>query len=815
MSLQALNAALSGLRVAQQQLNTISANVANVGTPGYTRKILPQGSQVVQGTGEIIGVLPGTVIRSVDLNLEKDLWTQISATSSADIRVAYLGVVEKFHGPPDSELSLAAQISKLKDSFSALAEEPENGFALQATLDQAGTVTRKFNDYSDMIIELRNETQDDIGVSVARINGLLQQIADYNAQVKNAGNSRRSTAGVADQRDLAIKQLSEEMDISVYQRGDGVLVIQSPAGVQLADERADELYFNGNILGPNSYYPDSASGVFLGGNPNETNTAVDITTGAIGGKLGALLELRDETLPSYQAQIDELAHKLALRMDAQGLRLFTDTTGQIPADTPPDPTAGPPPVAVAYVGFAGRIQVNTDIVNDITLLQSGTFTSDVIIPPSSSQVIRRVIEFGFGDVNYQEAAGTTDLNVVGPATDLQEWLGVYSQNNVVSGVNLSTFAEVFDADPLTNTDIVGALSAYFPNYPADAQFQITFDDRIGPGSTTITVDLAAAAAIPIGGAVTDALDQVIAEINNQLGLSGIPANLQAQATRNTNGQLVIQSRGDLSIDASSFVGAMGTTALQAIGLQEGSFATEDPYFDIQIGNNTPVRITIAPGEDQTDLVNKLEWDIALQAGVPGLHVDFDALTGQLTLRPGIDDSNGGPAYGGDMRIIGGPFETSGAPVNPALAALPDTVSLIAALFGSYTVAGPNVTEVSAVVDVAYRSEVSAGSGTFVPFRTQYLGGGANINTNILTSINVVDFAQKAVNAQTQDLITAQNSSADESTLRDILERQLLDESGVNIDEEMSQLIVVQTAYAAAARAVTAADEMFQELLNAI
>ena len=43
----------------------------------------------------------------------------------------------------------------------------------------------------------------------------------------------------------------------------------------------------------------------------------------------------------------------------------------------------------------------------------------------------------------------------------------------------------------------------------------------------------------------------------------------------------------------------------------------------------------------------------------------------------------------------------------------------------------------------------------------------------------------------------------------------MDESAVNIDEELSMLIVIQTAYAAAARAVTAADEMFTELLNAI
>ena len=57
--------------------------------------------------------------------------------------------------------------------------------------------------------------------------------------------------------------------------------------------------------------------------------------------------------------------------------------------------------------------------------------------------------------------------------------------------------------------------------------------------------------------------------------------------------------------------------------------------------------------------------------------------------------------------------------------------------------------------------------------------------------------------------------ADETSFRDLLSRRLLDESGVNIEEELSNLIVMQTAFAAAARVISAIDEEFQELLNAV
>lgn len=816
MSFQALNAALSGLRVAQQQLNVISNNVANVGTPGYSRKILPQSTQVINSTGQIIGVRTETVTRNVDLNLERDLWTQVSAVSSLDVKASYLSSIQSFHGPPDKELSIAAEIARLRDSFSSLADAPDDGFALQSTLNQAGDVARKFNNFNDLIVQQRNDAQSEMNISVNRINDLLVQISELNKQIKGTANLNRSTAALEDQRDEAIKNLSDEIQISSFQRGDGVIVVQTRTGIQLADENAETMYFNPGLLGSSTFYPDSVAGIFVGGDPATNPASFDVTPTGLGGRLGGLIELRDEVLPEYQAQIDELAHKLALRFDAQGIRLFTDSTNTIPADTPPDPLAGPPPIAVSYVGFAGTIQVNSQILSNINLLQQGTYISDHAIPAGSNEVIRRVLEFTFGDVNYQEAIGSIDLNIALPATDLQEWLGLYSQNNVVGGIDLGSFPEIDDGVIGSNTDLSEALGTYFPNYPLDDQFQITFEEaRTGLGPTTITLDLSDADTnFPIGGPINDALDQIIAEINSQIVLAGVPAGLVAVASRNTNGQLVIESRGNVTLDASSFAGAMGTTAFDALGLSEGVFVTEDPYFDIQIGNADPVRITIEPGDLTANLIDKLEWDTATQTGVQGLFVDFNVGTGLLTIRPGIDDSNGGPSFGGDMRIISGPFDTNGS-INPALAALPGTVGIVSAIFGSFTVVGPTITENNPIADVAYRSEITVGSGTFTPFRNRNLGPGANISTNILTSTTIIDFGQKIVNKQTQDLIRAQARQGDESTLRDLLQRKFLDESGVNLDEELSNLIIIQTAYAASARAVTAANELFDELLNAI
>lgn len=805
MGIASLDAALAGLRVSQQQLNVISNNVANVGTPGYTRKLLPQSSVAIEGV--TVGVRAETIIRNVDLNLEKNLWTQVSAVGELDVQRNYLSRIEQFHGPPDAELSVAAEIARLRDSFSALADSPEDTFLRASVVNQAIDTADKINDLASLINGLRNDAQSDILQTVNRANDLLEQVADFNDQIQDSLNIGQSTAVLEDKRDQAIKDLSELIEISTFLRGDGVLVVQTNRGVELATNTAKQLTFDPSPIAATSFYPDSAAGLYVG-DPVTDPDAVDLTTLSPGGKLGGLLTLRDVTFPKQSAQLDELAHKMALRMEAQGLRLFTDASGAIPGDTAPDPTAGPPALAVEYVGFASEIEVNQAIVNDPSLLKDGTYGAT--LETGSNEVIRRVLEFAFGAIDFQQAenldaATQVDLLNTGGA-DLQTWLGLFSDNQILGGRDLTAFASVADLVLSAN----GALDD-----PND-QFQITFEEpRTGLGPTTITVDLSVAD----GFAGATALDQLVAHINNEIALAGVPAGLAAVASAGPNGELQIDTRGSYEIDSNFGPTGIGNAGLVFIGISDSGgvpVPPSDPYFDVQVGNADPVRITLEPGDTSVELINKLQ-------AVPGLAVDTVnfALDGILRLRPGDDFDN--PDFGGDIKIIGGPFDTLGAgygapPATTVRALIDDGANIVSALFGTYTVSGGSIIDESPVNNVSYGSEINGSLPAPIPtlsFRESLLGPNANISTGVVGSNSLIDYAQKMVNEHTQELILIGNRIEDEESLREALETQFLNDSAVNIDEELGNLIVVQTAYSASARVLTAVDELFQELLNAV
>jgi flagellar hook-associated protein 1 FlgK len=129
---------------------------------------------------------------------------------------------------------------------------------------------------------------------------------------------------------------------------------------------------------------------------------VDVTAQLRGGRLAEYVTLRDATLPRYQAELDIAAAQLAARLDAEGLRLFTDGAGGVP--DPSQPYAGS-----AQLGFAAAIRVNPAVQAAPRLLRDGThavagapggpsaFTPN---PPGGPagfvELLDRVLDFSFG-----------------------------------------------------------------------------------------------------------------------------------------------------------------------------------------------------------------------------------------------------------------------------------------------------------------------------------------------------------------------------------------------------------------------------------
>lgn len=553
MTTVSLNAALSGLKAAQQALNTVSTNIANASTPGYTRKILPQSTLIVNGAGA--GVTTGGLVRNVDKTLMKSLFGQVSTTQSALVRTNYLDRVQDFHGASELERTFAARLGKLSDAFTAMSSSPDNAIYLNQTVQAAEVLARTFNDYTTMINDLRTQAEQEIKAYAAEVNMQLEKIATLNLQIANLTGSGQSAADLEDQRDTALRNVSQYMQVSTYTDQNNVLVVSTKQGQLLADTKAQKLVFNQTAnMGVNSYYPDGG----LGGLYINSTGGIEIAQGAIGGSIGALFEMRDQTLPQYQAQVDELAQKMAERFETLGLRLFTDGSGNVPASVAP-------PAPVTYSGFAGDIRVNQNIITDPTLLRSGTNGAEV--QTGSNSVINRILSFAFGTTAAQNAVGTVDIT-----GNIFAATGLTQINHLSGNVNLGIYTP--DLGDASNITLPAAFSLTIGGVPQNI--------TINPG---------------------DSATDLVTTINAAFG--------PGTAAINQLGQLSFNTTSDITI--ADGVPSIGAAGIADLGFSFDTFPAQNPSFTVSVNGQPPVTITILPTDDETDLLNKLNAITGLTA----------------------------------------------------------------------------------------------------------------------------------------------------------------------------------------------------------
>jgi flagellar hook-associated protein 1 FlgK len=386
-STSALNTAISGLNIAQKALSVTSDNIANANTDGYTAKTLPQTTTIADGVG--VGVQAGEITRYVDQAVQKDYRTQLGLQSFSTTSESYLSRVIDLSGATDAETNIGSALGDLYSQFVSLTATPDAQASQQAVISGANSLAQKINSFSTALSGIRNDAETDLQGQVSSLNASLQQIASLNKTISANKAIGRSTADLEDQRDQAVKAVSQQLNVTYYTDGNGVLVLQTNDGHVLADTSARQVDFTATTLNPTKLYPDpSVGGIIV----HDTATGtIDLAAGSPGGSIGALLQVRDQTIPTYNAQLDELAYQTTTRFNDQGLKLFTDNTGAIPANNP-----------AAYAGYAAKMQVNTAIINDPSLIQQGT--TGVPIPVGSTAVISNVINYTFG--KYKDSSGT-------------------------------------------------------------------------------------------------------------------------------------------------------------------------------------------------------------------------------------------------------------------------------------------------------------------------------------------------------------------------------------------------------------------------
>lgn len=370
----------SGLRAISAQIRTVSSNVSNAGVEGYTRKAM---TLTAPSVGSIsTGVRTGEIVRATEDQLQRAVWAREARLAAADTRASILAPIESLHGRPEDGASLAGLLGQVQENFVRLAADPTSPSLHVDVVQAADTLASRINEVAGAVTAARNRSHELLVDGVAELNRLLGEAGTVSGEIVRLRSQGQGTAELEDTRDTVISRLSSMMDARVIFRDDGTMVAFTSAGLTLP-LRPDALSLSTAVLSPSSLYDPTTGTVpelLLIDRTGQT-PPVDVTQGQFGGQIGALLELRDKTLPRFTAELDELAHKLARRFEQQGLRLFTDASGNVPQEGAVVPQS-------RYVGFSSEIRVFSLLRDVPRLVRDGTHAIPAGIPafPATREV---------------------------------------------------------------------------------------------------------------------------------------------------------------------------------------------------------------------------------------------------------------------------------------------------------------------------------------------------------------------------------------------------------------------------------------------
>lgn len=306
-----LTNSLSGLRAFQQALDTIGHNIANSATPGYSRQRVQLGTLPPQYSG--VGYVgSGTQVTGIQRLFDDMLAAQTRTASAA------VGRLEIFGGNAarmdkllaDENLSPVKGMQLFYGALDDLAADPASIELRENFLAVSDTAAARFRTLDAQFAALGRENDAAIKATVDEVNRVTENIAALNREIavapKNGVHGQPND--LLDQRDRLLDQLSTLVGVSSTVQDDGSVNIYTGSGQPL-------------IVGGTSYRLSSSQNVFdasrtevtLG---SEGGSAV-ITDTLSGGRLGGLLDYRDELLNPARRELARIAAGFAQSMNAQ------------------------------------------------------------------------------------------------------------------------------------------------------------------------------------------------------------------------------------------------------------------------------------------------------------------------------------------------------------------------------------------------------------------------------------------------------------------------------------------------------------------
>ncbi len=437
----------SGLYVNQTAMDVVGNNVANVNTPGYTRErvdIVPAMPLLTHpgtiGTGAEVSQIVSARNELIDRRT-RDAYRQ---ESYYDKMNSTLDEVQSVFNE-ENGVGLKKAMEEFFNAWHALALNPDLETARQQVLEKAQTLSNSINDSYRSLSDIRNGLDQETSYIATEINSLSKRIAELNYEIKKAELGKNDHANtLRDERSVLLDKLSKLADVTILEDSydqntkpemtillGGMPIVSGTKYNQITAEKLNGEQYN------KIYFVDAA------GNKQ------DITMGIRGGQLGAVLKLRDQILPEYQDEINNIARTFIQQVNilhsaGSGLTPYAQVSGVYRVKSGDalvsSTVASGLDMPIKTGSF--RVKVIDENGNDV-----GTYTVAVKDTDTFNDVINRFNSV-LGDYAQMSISTQKEGNIQIKARDGYRFAFVYDTSRFLAATGVNVFFTGHDANDM-------------------------------------------------------------------------------------------------------------------------------------------------------------------------------------------------------------------------------------------------------------------------------------------------------------------------------------------------------------------------------
>ena len=292
----------SGILAYQRALVTVSNNIANVATDGYSRQEIGLDANApIKKANDYFGsgVTSTNIQRQYDAFVESNLRRSISDLEGQGPLVQYTNRVIDLMA--DETVGLSAAMTAFFNSARDLSAQPASLITRNLFLRGSEGVASGFRLLMSQLGLIDDETKQGLETASQSVNTLASQIALVNRQLGKNALLEKQPSELLDQRDRLLRQLSELVQISTRFSENGEVMVSLTdnfeQGVIVERDAAQFLALTVN----------AATGrVEMIVNPNSQTKRQNLGS-LVGGQIGSYLAFREQVLQPTRAKLNELA----------------------------------------------------------------------------------------------------------------------------------------------------------------------------------------------------------------------------------------------------------------------------------------------------------------------------------------------------------------------------------------------------------------------------------------------------------------------------------------------------------------------------